>query len=87
MDVLLQSVVTRSVSVEDINPNSLQNDVLDELSRLTGTVIQHDKTARVSSPLYRPSFNGLMLIDSSNSKSHELPKVTYRAARTGKAAY
>jgi hypothetical protein len=58
MDELLQSVVTRSVSVEGINPGSLQKDVLDELSRLTGTVIQHDKTAQVSSSLptilYRP---------------------------------
>ena len=48
LDELLQTVVTRSVSVEDLDPKSLRKDLLDELARVTKTVIQHKKETKVT---------------------------------------
>ena len=47
LDEILKTVIIRSVSVEDLDPKSLRTDVLDELARVTKTVIQHNKEAKV----------------------------------------
>lgn len=48
LDELVQTVVTRSVSVEDFDPKLLRKDALDELARVTKTVIKHSRETKVN---------------------------------------